>query len=157
MLLAHLDHTVHDLPPDIQRAVDHLRKTDYQNMAPGRYEIEEGRMFALVQDPFTQDWHTGFPEFHQRHIDVQCLLQGEEVIGYLPANAELTPTQDFLKERDIAFVAAQDNETKLHLTPRMYAVFYPGELHRPCKTIRQSMQIKKVVIKIVHAATNMSC
>lgn len=156
MILAHLDQTSHLLPPEIQKAVDHLRVTDYRNVTPGRYEIEDGRMFALVQDPLTQDWHTGFPEFHQRHIDVQCLLQGEEVIGYLPANPTLVPTQNFLQERDIAFVATQESETKLHLTPRMYAVFYPGELHRPCKTVTQSMQIKKVVIKIVHAAANMN-
>ncbi len=152
MILAHLDSTNHLLPPEVQKAVDHLRVTDYQNKAPGRYEIEEGSMFALVQDPLTQDWHTGFPEFHQRHIDVQCLLQGEEVIGYLPANAELVPTQDLLKERDIAFVATQAHETKLLLRPRMYAVFYPGELHRPCKAVAQSMQIKKVVIKILQTS-----
>lgn len=151
MLLAHLDHPDHRLPPEIQKAVDHLRLTDYRDKAPGRYEIEEGVMFALVQDPITQDWNTGFPEFHQRHIDVQCLLDGEELIGYLPSKPELVPTQDFLRERDIAFVAPQEYETKLHLTPRMYAVFYPGELHRPCRAITQAMQIKKVVIKILNA------
>lgn len=150
MILAHLDNPSHLLPPEVQKAVDHLRLVDYREKAPGRYEIEEGRMFALVQDPITQDWHSGFPEFHQRHIDVQCLLQGEEMIGYLPPSAALAPTQNFLEERDIAFVAAQENETKLHLTPRMYAVFYPGELHRPCKAMTQAMQIKKVVIKILH-------
>ncbi|MBC3883016.1 YhcH/YjgK/YiaL family protein [Undibacterium sp. LX40W] len=149
MILAHLDQASHLLPPEIQKAIDHLRLTDYLEKEPGRYEIEEGKMFALVQDPLTQYWDTGFPEFHQRHIDVQCLLQGEEIIGYLPANQDLIPTQDFLKERDIAFVATQENETKLHLTPRMFAVFYPGELHRPCKAATQPIRIKKVVIKIV--------
>lgn len=150
MILAHLDHPDHQLPPEIQKAVDHLRLTDYRHKAPGRYEIEEGVMFALVQDPITQDWDTGFPEFHQRHIDVQCLLEGEELIGYLPSKPKLVPTQDFLRERDIAFVPSQKYETKLHLTPRMYAVFYPGELHRPCRAITQAMQIKKVVIKILN-------
>lgn len=150
MILAHLDFPSHALPPEIQKAIDHLRNTDYRQLAPGRYEIEAGLMFALVQDPLTQDWNTGAPEYHHRHIDVQCLLDGEEVIGYLPANPLLRPTQDFLQERDIAFVSPQENESQLHLQPRMFAVFYPGELHRPCRTLTTPMQIKKVVIKILH-------
>ena len=66
----------------------------------------------------------GLLEFHRQHIDVQCLLRGEELIGYLPAAPQLVPEQDFLDIRDIAFVATQPNETKLILTPGMYAVFF---------------------------------
>jgi len=150
MILGHLHQiqTIHS-SAEIELALQHLRDTDYLQVAPGKYPIDGTRMFAIVQDPITQNWDLGFPEFHERHIDVQCLLSGEEALGFLPANPNLNPTDNFLAERDIAFVAQQENETKIILTPGMYAVFFPGELHRPCRAVNQAMQIKKVVIKIL--------
>lgn len=152
MILGHLHQTqtIHSsASTDIEKALQHLRDTDYTRIAPGRYPIDGERMFAIVQDPITQSWDLGFPEFHARHIDVQYLLSGQEALGFLPANDKLKPTDDFLAERDIAFVAQQENETRIVLTAGMYAVFFPGELHRPCRAVNQAMQIKKVVIKIL--------
>lgn len=152
MILGHLHQiqTIHSsASTEIELALQHLRDTDYLQVAPGKYPIDGTRMFAIVQDPITQNWDLGFPEFHERHIDVQCLLSGEEALGFLPSNPNLKPTDNFLAERDIAFVAQQENETKIILTPGMYAVFFPGELHRPCRAVNQAMQIKKVVIKIL--------
>jgi biofilm protein TabA len=134
---------------DIEQALQHLRDTDYNKISPGKYPIDGERMFAIVQDPITQAWGSGLPEFHARHIDVQYLLSGEEALGFLPGNPNLVPCDDFLKERDIAFVPSQLNETRIVLTPGMYAVFFPGELHRPCRAVDQAMHIKKVVIKIL--------
>jgi biofilm protein TabA len=134
---------------DIEFALQHLRETNYIQFEPGKYPIDGERMFAIVQDPITQSWEHGFPEFHERHIDVQCLLSGQEALGFLPANINLVPKDNFLAERDIAFVSPQENETRIVLTPGMYAVFFPGELHRPCRAVDQAMQIKKVVIKIL--------
>nr|WP_315484705.1 YhcH/YjgK/YiaL family protein [uncultured Undibacterium sp.] len=149
MILGHLKHSHTTLAANIETALQHLRDNDYLLREPGKYPIDGEQMFALVQDPITQAWETGFPEFHERHIDVQYLLSGEEALGYLPANPELVPHDDRLKERDIAFVAQQSHETRLILTPGMYVVFFPGELHRPCRAVAQAMQIKKVVIKIL--------
>lgn len=152
MILGHLHQrlTNHaEANADLEFALQHLRDTDYTQVATGKYLIDGERMFALVQDPMTQAWETGFPEFHALHIDVQCLLSGEEALGYLPSNPDLVPRDDRLAERDIAFVEPQANETKIVLTPGMYAIFFPGELHRPCRAVGRSMQIKKVVIKIL--------
>ncbi len=148
MFVGHLHQANSLLPSNINHVLQHLRETDYAQRAPGKYPIEGEAIFALVQDPMTQAWDTGLPEFHRRHIDVQLLLEGEEVIAYLPENPNLTPVIDHLAEKDIAFVPTQENETRIVLTPSMFAVFYPGELHRPCRALKAPMQIKKVVIKI---------
>jgi biofilm protein TabA len=148
MFLGHLHHTTLAMPTVIATALDYLRLTDFSQLEAGRYPIDGEHVFALVQDPMTQSWETGLPEFHARYIDIQCLLEGEEGIGYAPANPSLINITDQLAERDIAFVAQQDNESRLFLTPGMFAIFYPGELHRPCRAPNASMRIKKVVIKI---------
>lgn len=148
MFVGHLQDQNAPLPPQIAAAIQHLRDTDYSAMPPGKYLIDGDQMFALVQDPMTQDWESGFPEFHARYTDLQYLLSGEEAIAYLPPQPQAQMRDNFLAERDIAFVQPQENETRIVLTPGMFAVFYPGELHRPCRSVKQMMQIKKVVIKI---------
>ena len=148
MFVGHLQDQHAPLPSQIAAAIEHLRLTDYSNIAPGKYPIDGERMFAIVQDPITQDWASGFPEFHARYADVQYLLSGQEAIAYLPPAPQAKLRDNFLAERDIAFVLPQENETRIVLSPGMFAVFYPGELHRPCRTVHEAMQIKKVVIKI---------
>ena len=148
MFLGHLHQATIAMPAVIASALDYLRQTDFSKLEPGRYPIDGENVFALVQDPLTQNWEAGLPEFHARYIDIQCLLEGEEGIGYLPANANLINITDQLAERDIAFVAPQDNESRLLLKPGMFAIFFPGELHRPCRAPNTPMRIKKVVIKI---------
>lgn len=148
MILGHLHHETLAMPAVIASALDYLRLTDFTQLEAGRYTIDGEHVFALVQDPMTQSWETGLPEFHRRYIDIQCLLEGEEGIGYSPVNPNLIVITDQLAERDIAFVAQQDNESKLLLTQGMFAIFFPGELHRPCRAPNAPMQIKKVVIKI---------
>jgi biofilm protein TabA len=148
MFLGHIDQTHLPLPAALNAAIAYLRHTDFSNLAPGRFSIDGDKMIAIVQTPLTQPWETGMPEFHQRYIDIQYLLEGEEVIGFLPANPDLERVTDQLAERDIAFVHPQANETRLVLTPGMFAIFFPGELHKPCRLLNHAMQIKKVVIKI---------
>ncbi|WP_034640972.1 YhcH/YjgK/YiaL family protein [Chitinilyticum aquatile] len=148
MYLSHLQHRQPPLPAAIARALDYLRNTDFSPMAPGRYPLEGDRLIAIVQEPQTQPWDTGMPEFHARYIDIQYLLSGEEAIGFCPANPDLPRVTDQLAERDIAFVHPQPQESRLLLTAGMFAIFYPGELHKPCRTVAGPQAIRKVVIKI---------
>ena len=148
MFFGHLHQTTIAMPPVIASALEYLRLTDFSKLEAGRYPIDGEHVFALVQEPLTQNWEAGLPEFHARYIDIQCLLEGAEGIGYSPANANLVKITDQLAERDIAFVAQQENESRLVLVPGMFAIFFPGELHRPCRAPNAPMRIKKVVIKI---------
>lgn len=148
MFLGHLQHSTLPMPTVIASALAYLRDTDFSAMPAGKYAIDGDHVFALVQYPLTQSWDAGLPEFHARYLDIQCLLEGEEVIGFSPANPALARITDQLAERDIAFVAQQADETRLILTPGMFAIFFPGELHRPCRSLHQPGRIKKVVIKI---------
>lgn len=148
MLVGHLRYPYFPLPHSIELALQYLRNTDLFQLPVGHHVIDGDKMYALVQDPMTQSWETGNPEFHARYIDVQYLIEGEEAIGFMPANQQLPIVINQLIEKDIAFVEPQANETKIILFPEMFAIFYPGELHRPCRAVQQPRRIKKVVIKI---------
>jgi biofilm protein TabA len=148
MFLGHIHHPQLPFPAAIEAALNYLRQTDFSALPSGRYPIHGDQMFALVQTPMTQDWEMGKPEYHARYIDIQYLLEGEELIGYAISQPDLPKTHDQLSERDIAFVAPIDGESRLLLSPGMYAIFYPGELHKPCRAAADPALIKKVVIKI---------
>lgn len=150
MYLSHIQHTQPPLPIAIEQALHYLRTTDFSTLPAGRHPIQGEKMIAIVQSPQTQPWETGMPEFHQRYIDIQYLLEGEEVIGYHIAQTDLALATDQLVERDIAFVHPVPLESKLILSPGMFAIFYPGELHKPCRSLAASQVIKKIVIKIDH-------
>ncbi|WP_348945969.1 YhcH/YjgK/YiaL family protein [Chitinibacter sp. FCG-7] len=148
MYLSHLHHPQAPLPRIIETALDYLRSTDFSQMEPGRYPLDGEQMIAIVQTPQTQPWETGLPEFHQRYLDIQYVLEGEEIMGYHIAPHTPNLMKDQLAERDIAFVHPIEGESRLHLSAGMFAIFFPGELHKPCRSVTQSCTIKKVVIKI---------
>ncbi|WP_028455249.1 YhcH/YjgK/YiaL family protein [Chitinilyticum litopenaei] len=151
MYLGHIAHPQPPLPAAIARGLAYLRDTDFSSMPPGRYPLDGENMIAIVQEPLTQPWETGMPEFHARYIDIQYLLDGEEAIGFAPANPALARVQDQLDGRDIAFVHPQPDESRLVLKPGMFAIFFPGELHKPCRAVTEPRPIRKVVIKIAAA------
>ena len=133
------------LPAELRRALALLPELALR--APGRYPIDGERLFALVQQLDTFD-NQRF-EAHARYLDVQYLVSGNEKIGYLPQGLTLPLLQDQLASHDIAFYQAEQPACELLLTPGMFAIFAPGELHRPCGMLEQPINIKKVVLKIL--------
>lgn len=134
----------HCLPADVRLALQKL--PELAHCAPGRYPIDGERLFALVQQLETFD-NQRF-EAHSRYLDVQYLVSGSEKIAYLPSNTPASLLEDRLATHDIAFYQTKQHASELVLQPGMFAIFAPGELHRPCCAVDQSMQIKKVVLKI---------
>ncbi|MBV8048065.1 MAG: YhcH/YjgK/YiaL family protein [Paludibacterium sp.] len=114
---------------------------------PGRYPIDGERCFALVQEMTTVPASERRLEAHGRYLDVQYLVSGEENIGYLPSGSSATVREDRLADKDIAFYDAPQPPCELALSAGMYAIFQPGEFHRPGCAVTNPMPIKKVVLK----------
>src|SRR5580692_3117093 len=63
-------------------AFDFLRRPDLADLAPGRYEIDGQRVFALVERATGRGAAGARLEIHRRHIDIQVSLDGHEQIGW---------------------------------------------------------------------------
>lgn len=111
----------------------------------GRYEFGEG-CYVLVMECNTTAGR-GRVETHQKYVDVQYLLDGEEAMCVTPASPALTVETPYNVEKDIAF---------FHYTEASYfvchtgegVVFYPADAHRPCLAPAAPMKIKKAVVKL---------
>ena len=85
-------------------------------------------------------------EAHEKFIDVQMVLAGEEKI-YVTAKAPLTVTEPYHAEKDIAFYAWEHAEAVTYAAGEA-VVLYPEEAHLPGRAAGEPMTIKKAVLKL---------
>ena len=113
----------------------------------GRTELMGTDLYAMVQRYETHPYDADKLETHDKYIDIQLLLAGEEVIYYGYADG-LQVTSPYNNEKDYAFYhACKDSLTPLALNSGNFAVFLPGEGHVPgCG--ENGGSVIKVVVKI---------
>jgi YhcH/YjgK/YiaL family protein len=140
------------LPAYLVKGLDYLKNTDFSAMAIGRYEIDGARMYALVQEYRTQPKAAKRAEAHVQYIDVQYVLSGAEILGFAPAGASAEISEDLTETKDTTTFSSVAGETDLVLTSGMYAILYPGEIHRPQCMFESESQVRKVVLKAAMAA-----
>jgi len=151
MILGHignLDKEKGLLPPALARGLEYLAATDLAALAPGKYEIAGGDIYASVSAYTTDRRENKRPEAHGRYIDIQYIVSGEEAIGYGPLAEGLAVTEDKLAEKDVVFFAAVPGESMLRLTAGMYAIFFPWDVHRPGCAADVPAAVKKAVVKV---------
>jgi len=146
--LAHWNAHKIQIPRAIADIVDAVLQADLDTLKPGRYEIADRPSYFMIQEMPTRLLENTRTEAHRDHADVQVLLAGAERYGVAPLDPALTPVDDRLEKSDIAFYPDPANETFIDLAPGMFAVFFPGEFHRPCCAIGESAPVRKLVIKI---------
>ncbi|MFK3706800.1 N-acetylneuraminate anomerase [Klebsiella sp. NPDC088457] len=135
------------LPGALGRAIALAQAHDLYNKAPGSYELQGDNVLMNVMQFTTGASEEKKAELHTQYIDIQILLAGEERIFYgLMGSAreceEPHPAEDYQLCNRIA------GEQVLTLQPEMFAVFMPGEPHKPGCRVTASSDVKKVVIKV---------
>ncbi|MDG0813377.1 YhcH/YjgK/YiaL family protein [Cohnella rhizosphaerae] len=135
-------------PAGLSRAMAFLRETDFGSMPAGRIELEGERMYALLSESVTRSPEAALGEAHGVYADVHYVLDGAERIGFAPAADGTKVKQDLLKTEDVVLYDRLVQESCLYLRKGMYAVFLPGEIHRPGMHIDAPASIRKVVVKI---------
>jgi YhcH/YjgK/YiaL family protein len=133
-----------DLSEGIRTALRFLQETDMDALEPGRHTVEGDRVFAIVESYQTKPMADGFWEAHLKHLDVQCVISGEEQIGYAPVSSMVAEPYD--EDRD--FYKLKGNGNFVTLRPGMFALLKPQDAHMPGISIQESRQVKKMVIKV---------
>jgi YhcH/YjgK/YiaL family protein len=128
----------------IARAIEFLQHTDLEGLADGRYELEGGDLYALVQQYTSKLPAQGRWEAHEQYADLQLVVRGEERMGYGPISRFARGEYDTAK--DIEFLSGDADY--LRLTPGEFVVLWPGEVHMPGMAAGEPVAVKKVVVKI---------
>ncbi|WP_145593975.1 N-acetylneuraminate anomerase [Yersinia aleksiciae] len=135
------------LPERLQWVLAYLAKQPLVELSCGRHEIDGELLFMNVMEFDTQPAESKKAEMHRTYADVQLLISGIEGIEY----STLTPTERleaYHADDDYQLIAEIPDKSLLCMLPGMFAVFLPGEPHKPGCKITGSGTIKKVVVKV---------
>src|SRR5258705_5961186 len=65
-----------------KRAFDYIHQAEASDIPIGRHEVDDEKMYALVEQYNTKLKEDGRWEAHRRYIDLQYIVKGTESFGY---------------------------------------------------------------------------
>ena len=134
---------------EFEKAIAFLRRTDLATLADGIFELEGKRVYASVQSYTTFPIGTLFKfEAHRQHIDFQYMVEGEETIGWIPAQ-QIAFDTPYDAAGDIQFGSAPTRDLVLvKLRRQQLTVLFPSDGHAPRHTVSEPTPVKKIVVKV---------
>ena len=125
-------------------AAQFLKSRDASRLEPGKYEIDGSRLYAIVQEYETKPQEQCVWEAHRRYCDIQCIIAGEEQIGYTPiSQAEVSV--EYKEEIDCSLFQAEGDYFRLRAGS--FAFFAPQDVHMPGVAAGEPSKVKKIVFK----------
>lgn len=131
--------------PRIRKAIDYLMVNDFSEIKNGKYEIEGNKLYAIVNTYDTKDEKEAYLENHRKYIDIQYVESGTELIGYLPFDGQKV-YKEYDEENDYELYDESCSYVKIE--KGMFAVFFPGNLHKPGIKSGNISNVKKIVVKV---------
>lgn len=138
-------HLYSGLGERINKAFAYLKNTDFSKTEPGRYDIDEDNVFALVNEYNTKDETEGKLEAHKNYLDVQFVAKGKELMGYVPLENQKV-INPYNEQNDITFFEGEKSFTIVD--EGMFAIFFPTDVHLPGIKVKEPEYVKKIVIKV---------
>ena len=125
---------------------DYLAKTDIHALEVGKYEIGDGVRVIVnaftPKEPDAAKWET-----HNKYIDLQYLIEGNETMGWLPIDQ--MEDAEYNEEKDISYPVpkAGANIAAVVLETGSFAYLEPRDAHRPAVKLTSTAS-KKLIFKI---------
>lgn len=132
------------LSPRLQQVFEYLRETDMAALAPGKYELDGDRVFAIVSEYTTKAPGAGKWEAHRRYIDLQYLIRGTEQIWV--GRVDRFRQEAYQPEKDFLPLFGEGEALTLHEGDFM--ILHPDDAHMPSMAAGEPSPVKKVVFKI---------
>lgn len=132
----------------IQKGLTYLRSTDFSKIADGKHKIDGESMLAIISEYSPDARENRKAETHNKHIDIQYIHSGEEIMGFGRLADGVETSEGYLPEKDATFYKSVENEIDIKVTQGMYAVFFPWDIHRPGCVSQSGVKVRKVVLKL---------
>lgn len=128
------------------KAFEYINSCDLAALEVGKFEIDGDNLKAIVSDKNGTTAAESIAKFecHNKHIDIQVCIRGNEQIGWKPRNTCIKQRGEYNPEKDVLFYDDAP-DTYFNLTNNQFAIFYPEDVHAP---MIGDGPIKKLVIKV---------
>ncbi|MBT5904154.1 MAG: DUF386 family protein [Opitutaceae bacterium] len=127
-------------------SVEHARIMQIPAGEERRVELSHG-VFAMEQTYDSKPLDRGRLEAHQRHVDLQAIVGGHELIR-VTGLADLTVTENAFEDRDVCFFEDTAGASSWLMRTGEVAVFFPTDVHMPSLADDESSRVYKTVVKV---------
>lgn len=131
----------------LERPFEYLARTDLAALPLGRTAIDGDDVYVIVSDGETLPPEQVRFEAHRRYIDIQLVVRGQEAIGVAPV-AALATSAPYDATKDVEFFDLPRESATLALHAGEFAVFVPGDGHRPSMHLDGPHLTRKAVVKV---------
>ena len=136
------------LPIVIAGICDHLNTLDLEALENGRHDLSE-QVYMNVMEFDTVEADSKQAELHHKYLDIQLLIRGEENVEVSATYPNLSLYDEYRDADDYQLTPQIENKSTVTLLPKMFAVFFPYEPHKPgCTVNGKSSFVKKLVVKV---------
>jgi biofilm protein TabA len=133
------------LHKNFKAAFDYINATDLETLAAGKHDVTDGLIvIASEAEGKTADTATEKFECHNKNIDIQFCIRGNETIGWKPRTDCKSPKGEYNDEKDVLFFSDKP-DMYFALKDSQFVIFYPEDVHAPM--IGEGL-IKKLVFKV---------
>jgi YhcH/YjgK/YiaL family protein len=129
-----------------QKAFEFLKRKDLAELEPQWIELGEG-VRASIQRYDSFAWDENRFETHEKYFDVQYVIEGMELCGVCSRDG-LVEAVPYNEKNDITFYEEPENFGTVFLKSGYFIVLGPEDAHKPRCAFKQSMPIRKVVVKV---------
>ena len=134
--------------PKFKKAFEFINRAIKEGLDKGKYEIEGNEVYAIVQK--YQTGHKDIKKFegHKKYIDIQCMLNGIEIIGMQKISDAVILTE-YNDEKDAAIYSRSNNAFYCIAKKGDFCIFYPDDIHSPGSAFDSlPTEVEKIVVKI---------
>ena len=88
-------------------------------------------------------------EVHEKHIDIQYMLSGCEVLGYSPQSTLTTIKKPYDDVMDVTLYKKPNNYSELIFSEGMFVLLYPNDGHMFKCQLLKPLTVRRVIVKIL--------
>lgn len=138
-------HQYYCLHPRFKNAFKFLEGKNLENFQDGSFELEDG-LKMIVSNKFGKTREESLQKFecHNRNIDIQICVKGNERIEWKSRKDCKNFNGNFNEEKDVQFFN-DEPDTYFKLKDGQFAIFFPEDVHAP---MIGDGEIKKLVFKV---------
>jgi YhcH/YjgK/YiaL family protein len=129
-----------------ENAYNFLKNNEGLNYSDGKYEIGNGVYVNIESYESFWRYERSF-ESHEKFIDIQYMIQGEEIITVADAK-KLKIKVSYDDAKDVTFYENSLDGLDYVIRTGEFLILMPGEAHMPCISVNGKKKIRKAVVKV---------
>ena len=128
----------------IQKGFEFLQRSELASLEDGVHEIQGRDVYAIIARGDGVGRERAMLEAHREYLDIQYVIEGTDVIGWLERDFVERVKDPYVAEKDLEFFYVRP-ASWVQVPAGSFAVFLPQDIHAPLAT---SQYAHKAVVKV---------